>query len=321
MLLDDNPQVLLVGAGPTGLLLAAELVRRDVACLLIDAIDAPQAWDRATVVHERSLEIFEALGIAGRLLAGGVKTRGARFHSDGEILAELGLDLPGRRYGFQLGVSEEVTESVLTEYLEGHGGGVTRSARLVGLNLGARAVTATVERDGERREVVAEWVVGCDGYHSAVREAVGIKYPGADIAAPWAVFDTTLDGWNNDYDHVFVYLDQPPVIITPLPGRRWRVYLRPTSEASDLVAEAGEVLGRYAREVALADVESPTMFHCHSRVAASYRSAGTAAPAPDHRQRLPGRRGRVAPRSWRRVRACSAESSRVPIRAAAARVW
>ena len=61
---DPSPQVLVVGAGPTGLLLTAELARRDVSCLLIDALDAPQGWDRATVVHERSLEIFEALGIA-----------------------------------------------------------------------------------------------------------------------------------------------------------------------------------------------------------------------------------------------------------------
>ena len=58
----------MVGAGPTGLLLACELERRDVSCLLVDALDVPQGWDRATVVHERSLEILEALGIADRLL-------------------------------------------------------------------------------------------------------------------------------------------------------------------------------------------------------------------------------------------------------------
>lgn len=185
----------MVGAGPTGLLLAAELVRRDVPCLLIDALDAPRGWDRATVVYERSLEIFEALGIADRLIAAGVRTRGARFHSDGEALAELTLDLPGTRYGFQLGVSEEVTESVLTDYLEAHGGGVTRSTRLVGLEPRPDAVTATVERGGERRELLASWVVGCDGYHSVVRDTVGIEFPGSDIPVPWAVFDARLEGW------------------------------------------------------------------------------------------------------------------------------
>jgi 2-polyprenyl-6-methoxyphenol hydroxylase-like FAD-dependent oxidoreductase len=281
---NPSPDVLVIGAGPTGLLLAAELERRDVPCMLIDALDAPRGWDRATVVHERSLEIFEALGIEDRLLAEGVRTRGARFHADGELLAALALDLTGSRYGFQLGLSEEVTESVLTDYLEAQGGSVTRSTRLVGLEPGEEAVTATLEHDGERRNVVVPWVVGCDGFRSAVRAAVGIEFPGTDIEAQWAVFDATLDEWSSDYDLVFAYLDQPPVIITPLPDRRWRVYLRPTSDASDLVAEAAEVLGRYAPGVRLGGVENPTRFHCHSRVAARYRSgrallAGDAAHA------------------------------------------
>jgi 2-polyprenyl-6-methoxyphenol hydroxylase-like FAD-dependent oxidoreductase len=279
-----RPQVLVVGAGPTGLLLAAELQRREVPCLLIDALDAPLGWDRATVVHERSLEIFEALGIANPLLAGGVRTRGARFHSSGEVLAELMLDLTGSRYGFQLGVSEEVTESVLARYLEAHGGAVTRSTRLVALESREHAVVATLERDGERREVVAEWVVGCDGHRSFVREAAGIGFPGADIEAPWAVFDAATDGWQSEYDLVFAYFDQPGVILTPLPERRWRVYLRPTADSTDLVAEASETLRRYEPGATFTEVENPTRFHCASRIAARYRSgrvllAGDAAHA------------------------------------------
>jgi len=74
------------------------------------------------------------------------------------------------------------------------------------------------------------------------------------------------------------------VILTPLPDRRWRVYLRPTSETSDLVAEAGEVLRRHLPGVGFTAVENPTRFRCHSRVAARYRSgrillAGDAAHA------------------------------------------
>jgi 2-polyprenyl-6-methoxyphenol hydroxylase-like FAD-dependent oxidoreductase len=281
---DSEPKVLVAGAGPTGLLLAAELVRRDVPCLLIDALDAPQGWDRATVVHERSLEIFEALGIADPLIAQGVKTRGARFHSGGEVLAELSLDLTGSRYGYQLGVSEEVTESVLTAYLEAEGGAVTRSTRLVELEPREDTVAATLERDGERRRVVAKWVVGCDGHRSFVREAAGIDYPGTTIQAPWAVFDATIEGWDDDYDLVFPMLDQPPLILTPLPGKRWRAYVRPTTDSADLVAEAAEVLERYAPGATFAAVENPTRFHCHSRIAERYRAgrvllAGDAAHA------------------------------------------
>jgi len=288
---EASPQVVIVGAGPTGLLLAGELERRDVSCLLIDALDAPQSWDRATVVHPRSMEIFEALGLADRFLDQGVKVRAARFRSDGETLGERDHGLADSRYGFDLGVSEEVTESVLTANLERHGGGVTRSTRLVGLRPRPDGIAATLERNGERREVLTSWVVGCDGFHSAARELTGIEFPGTDVKAPWAVFDATLEGWDEEFDVNAAYLDSPPVILTPLPGRRWRVYLRPTSDTSDLVADAAEVIHRYKPEVTFAAVENPARFHCHSRVAARFRSgrvllAGDAAhvcsPAEGH---------------------------------------
>ncbi|HEY2216156.1 MAG TPA: FAD-dependent monooxygenase, partial [Solirubrobacteraceae bacterium] len=66
---------MVVGAGPTGLLLGAELRRRGVDCLLIDSLQGPRHWDRATIVHPRSLELFASLGIAERFLRRGVKQR------------------------------------------------------------------------------------------------------------------------------------------------------------------------------------------------------------------------------------------------------
>lgn len=277
-------EVLVVGAGPTGLLLAAELERRGVSCLLVEALGAPRGWDRATVVHARSMEIFEALGIERRLLAEGVRTRAARFHSGGEVLGELDFGASGSRYAFDVGISEEVTEAVLTAHLESLGGAVTRSTRLVALSAGEEAVTATLESGGERRAVRARWVVGCDGIHSVVRDSAGIPFPGADIDVQWAVFDTTAEGWAQEHDVAFPFLDTPPVILTPLPGRRWRVYTRPRSAASDLVAEAEAVVRRYQPAVSFTAIEHPVRFDCHSRVAARYRAgrlllAGDAAHA------------------------------------------
>ncbi len=281
---DSSAQVLIVGAGPTGLLLASELERRGVSSLLVDALDAPRGWDRATVVHSRSMEIFEALGLAEPFLDRGVKTRAARFHSGGEVLGELNLALVDSKYPFDLGISEEVTESVLTDHLERSGGSVTRSTKLVELEQGDDSVLVTLERDGEPTQLSVQWVVGCDGLHSVVRDIMGVEFEGRDIAAPWAVFDAAVDGWDDEYDVAAAFLDTPTVILTPLPGRRWRVYQRPESDDADLVEGATQAVRRYKPEIEYVEIENPTRFQCHSRVATTFRSgrvllAGDAAHA------------------------------------------
>jgi hypothetical protein len=156
---------------------------------------------------------------------------------------------------------------------------------------GPEGVTATLERDGLSFDVDAEWLVGCDGLHSVVREESGIGFTGDDIDAAWAVFDASIEGWDREFDVAAAFLDIPPVIMTPLPGHRWRVYIRPTSSESDLVAEASQMLHRYAAGAKFIEIENPARFHCHSRVAGSFRSgrvllAGDAAhvcsPAEGH---------------------------------------
>ncbi|QRG09475.1 FAD-dependent monooxygenase [Xanthobacter dioxanivorans] len=264
--------VLVVGAGPTGLLLAAELHRRGVDCLLIDAHERPLDWDRATVVHPRSIEIFESLGIVEPLLAAGVRQRRARLHSNGSALGDIDLALCGSRYAFNLGVSEEVTEAILTDYLIRQGGTVTRSTRLVGLEERADGVLATMEREGAEIQVLAQWVAGCDGHRSTVRTLAGIAQDGHDIAEPWAVFDATVGGFSESYEANYAYLDEIPVILTALPDRRWRVYLRPSTEDSDLVADASATIARYLPSSRFEDVANPTRFQCHTKVAQRYRA-------------------------------------------------
>ena len=267
-----DASVLVVGAGPTGLLLAAELHRRGVRCRLIDAHASPLHWDRATVVHPRSLEIFESLGILEPFLSAGVKQYRARLHSDGAVLGDIDLAICGSRHGFNLGLSEEVTESILGAYLERQGGGVQRGARLVDLIDRTDGFVAVIEHDGATEPVPVQWVVGCDGLHSTTRELAGIDLEGHDIPEPWAVFDVTLDGWPQSYEANYAYLDEIPVILTALPGRRWRVYLHPTSEESDLVADARATLARYVPSVRFDDVANPTRFHCHTKVAERFRA-------------------------------------------------
>lgn len=287
----DIVTVLVVGAGPTGLLLGAELRRHGVDCRILDAHERPMDWDRATVVHPRSLEIFEQLGIVEPLLAAGVRQRRARLHSDGAVLGEIDLALCGSRYPFNIGVSEEVTEAILTSYLADQGGAVLRSSRLVALDQRDDGVLATIDHQGTPVEVLARWVVGCDGYHSTVRTLSGIELDGHDIEEPWAVFDAAIAGWPESFESNYAYLDSLPVILTALPGERWRVYLRPSSPDSDLVEDAAGTLRRYLPDLRFEAVSNPTRFQCHAKIARRFRSgrillagdaAHTCSPAQGH---------------------------------------
>lgn len=283
--------VLVVGAGPTGLLLAGELHRRGVPCHLVDAEPEPLHWDRATVVHPRSLEMFESIGLLERFLEAGVEQRVARLHSDGQVLGEIDISTCGSRYGFNVGISEEVTESILTDHLQHHGGQVVRGARLVTLEDGPDGLLVGIDGHGSLEHASFEWVVGCDGLHSVVRRLCDIELMGHDIPEPWAVFDATATGWSEPFEANYCYLEATPVILTALPDQRWRVYLRPTSPDSDLVADAASTIRLYHPEVSLDDIANPTRFQCHTKVATSFRSgrvllAGDAAhvcsPAEGH---------------------------------------
>lgn len=287
----NEVDVLVVGGGPTGLLLTSELAIRGVSCLLIDANPAPLHWDRATVVHPRSLEFFDAIGIVAPFLELGAKQRLAKIHSEGNRLATIDLSLCGSRYPFNIGISEEVTERVLTEHLERAGGSVTRASRLVEIDDRGDRVVATIERSGVTERIETAWVVGCDGLRSGTRTGAGIEMVGSDIEKPWAVFDATIPEWPDTYEGNFGYLDEPTVLMTALPGRTWRVYLHPRSPESDLVNDAKGTVEKYVPGVRFESVRNPMRFHCHTKIASSYRAgrillAGDAAhvcsPAQGH---------------------------------------
>src|SRR6516165_10196581 len=153
----------------------------------------------------------------------------------------------------EVGFSEEVVESILTKYLHEKSGKVVRTARLVELEDHEDGLLATIEREGATEQVLARWVVGCDGLHSTTRTLSGIELTGHDITEPWAVFDATLMGWPDSYEANYAYLDNVPVILTALPDRRWRVYLRPSSADSDLVADASSTINRYLPAIGFDD--------------------------------------------------------------------
>ncbi|WP_170134909.1 FAD-dependent monooxygenase [Acuticoccus kandeliae] len=264
--------VMVVGAGPTGLLLAIELLRRGVAVRLIDRLPKPVEWSQAIFIKQRTIEILASLGLAERFIAEGQWVRRVTFHSEGRQLAAYEFKNIDSPFQNMLSISESDTIHLLTERFIELGGRVEYATEFVGLAQDADGVDVTVRSTDEgvttRR---AAWVVGTDGYHSAVREAIGDDFDGRNYPELWGVFDTRLTEWPRARDTVHAQLDTPLVLPFPLGADRWRIYFR-TDVAEPGVPEP--VMARLRAlepDVGLADPQPPQYFHSHSKLARTFQ--------------------------------------------------
>ncbi len=265
--------VLIVGAGPTGLLLAIELARRSVPFRLIDRLERPLSWDRATVVKARSLEVLDAVCSADDFVASGQVVRAVALYSNGRRVAAFEFDGVDSPYRYMLSLPESETERILIEKLAGFGGEVERGLELVALEQDAERVRVRLRRSADGAEDLqdANWVVGTDGLHSAVREAVADAFEGHDNPTLWGVVDAHVAGWTHPINEIAAQLEPPAVNPIPLRDGRWRIYFRPEARDEGVLAKIDEGLSLMSPGAALGEHDQPQFFHTHSRVARRFR--------------------------------------------------
>ncbi|HKO67212.1 MAG TPA: FAD-dependent monooxygenase [Burkholderiaceae bacterium] len=193
-----NTDVLIVGAGPTGLMLANQLARRGVRAIIIDRHAGPALQTRALGVQARTLEIYAQLGIVDRALELGKRATGANLWSEGRRTARVPVGDIGRDqspYPFLLILGQDDNERLMGESLHRHGMTVRWNTELVALKQDANQVKATLKQpDGGLAEITAAWVAGCDGARSAVREMNSIEFVGAPYEHVFFVADTEVTG-------------------------------------------------------------------------------------------------------------------------------
>jgi 2-polyprenyl-6-methoxyphenol hydroxylase-like FAD-dependent oxidoreductase len=190
--------VLVVGAGPTGLMLANQLARRGVSVLVIDRNPGPSLRTKALVVHARTLEIYARLGIADRALELGTRAVGANMWAAGRHgarvpIGDIGHDLSP--YPFLLILGQDDNERLLGDHLRTLGVEPRWNTELIALEQTTDHVSATLKQaDGKLQTIRAAWVAGCDGAHSAVRRLTAIDFPGAPYEHVFFVADTRVTG-------------------------------------------------------------------------------------------------------------------------------
>ena len=193
-----DTDVLVVGAGPTGLMLANQLARRGTRALVVDRNAGPVRETRALGVQARTLEIYRHLGFVDRAIALGNCAKGANMWSRGKRRAWVPFSDIGTgrtAYPYVLILGQDDNEKLLGESLRERGGGVEWNTELVGLRPQPDRVIATLrEAKGTMRDVAARWVAGCDGARSAVRNFCGIEFQGAPYEHVFYVADTKMSG-------------------------------------------------------------------------------------------------------------------------------
>jgi len=223
-----DTDVLIVGAGPTGLMLANQLTRRGVRIQIIDRHSGPAQQSRALGVQARTLEIYQHLGIARRAIELGKLGYGANIWARGKHMANVSLSKAGGNetpYPYILVLGQDDNELIMGEKLREFSGSVQWNTELVNLLQGSDNVTATLKNvNGTTQTITAKYVAGCDGSRSIVRELNDIPFPGAPYEHVFFVADVECTG-TMIADEINVYLFQAGFhLLFPMRGENhWRI--------------------------------------------------------------------------------------------------
>ncbi len=220
--------VVVVGAGPTGLALACQLIRYEVDFVMIDKGEGVTPYSKALGVHARTLEIYEQLGLAEKAVAQGTIAGKARMLERGEVLGEVELSNVGKglsAYPFMLVLEQSRNELLMYDWLKSHGGEVHWQTELESFSQNDSSVTVQVkDSSGETQTIEGQYLVGCDGPRSPVRNALGLGFEGSTFERLFYVADVQID-WKFSHDALTVCLAPHGVVaFFPMPGeKRWRI--------------------------------------------------------------------------------------------------
>ena len=215
-------EVLIVGAGPTGLVLAIWLTRLGTRVRIIDRNAEPSTTSRAVAVQARVLEMYAQLQLAAPTIEHGVKAEALNLWVSGKCATRLPIAPIGRGmtpFPFVLIFPQDAHERMLIDHLAALGVQVERSTTLAALIQRDGGVEATLSHaDGRRERCNAAYVAGCDGARSAVRQALGIEFPGETYSQYFYVADVQATGPTTNGE-VHVSIDEADfLIVFPMKG-------------------------------------------------------------------------------------------------------
>jgi 2-polyprenyl-6-methoxyphenol hydroxylase-like FAD-dependent oxidoreductase len=275
-----HTDILICGAGAAGLTLAIDLARRHVGFVLIDKAEQPFSGSRGKGIQPRSLEIFEALGVADRMAAaGGHYPPQRKYRADGGYDEQQAIEAappsPAEPYGQPLMLPQHMTEAILRERLAELGHAPRYAHALDGFEQDADGVGARVLTPDGELTVRSRYLVGADGGRSFVRKALGIGFPGEAMKMRAVVADLTLTGLSRDAWHRWgdgpAQISLCPLMGTALFQLQMPIALDGGFDASD-AGLAAVIAERTARaDIVVHTVHWRSVYEMSARLAERYR--------------------------------------------------
>ena len=270
-----DQDIVIVGAGPTGLSLGAELYRQGHPALIFDKQAAGENTSRACVVHARTLEVLESSGATVELLREGLVVPIFRIRDRSTILATISFEDLQTEYPFTLMIPQDRVEAVLLRRLQSLGGTVARSVELTHIRPHENGVEVDLNESGKPRTVRANWVIGCDGGHSLVREQAAIPFEGGAYEESFILADVEMD-WPLDREEVTLfYSEKGLMVVAPLPGNHFRIVATMRQAvAQPSIADFAAVLNERGPEngpMSIRRMLWSSRFHIQHRVAKALR--------------------------------------------------
>ena len=276
-----RPEVLIVGAGPTGLALALWLAKLGVGIRIIDKASEPGTTSRAVAVQARTLELYRQAGLTDEVIARGHRTAAVNLWVKGEKAARLPFETVGAGltpYPFLFIFPQDEHERLLIERLGGFGVQVERGVELIAFEDDADAVKARLRRaDGGEEVCEASYIAGCDGARSIVRETMGTGFPGGTYRQIFYVADVEASGPAIDGE-LHIDLDEADFLgVFPMAGEgRARLIGTVRDERADRpeTLRFEDVSGRAIEnlKVKVGKVNWFSTYHVHHRVAEHFRA-------------------------------------------------
>lgn len=213
--------VLIVGAGPTGLTAAIELARRGIKPTIIDQRDNASTLSRAVGITPRSLELLSHSGASDPLIAEGIAMDGLRVYHGQKL--NLAMELRSKRafHPNLVCLPQDRTEAIMADVLTKHETTVQYGVKLKELKQTTEGIIARFDNGVES---IFDHVIGADGIRSTVREQAGIAYPGFDLKERWSVADVDIADWRHPGCLTVVQAGIGKVaVVVPIGENRYRI--------------------------------------------------------------------------------------------------